>query len=117
MFVDRSANYVGCRQETREYVGRAAEMFDLFDAKGREIGYRCSIVAEHWVTDTANHNRRWLPQYLDRPIWKVAPHATRNGKDYGASLTEKICFSEAEAYAVAAKMIAAYRKKMAKQFA
>lgn len=110
------ANYVGCHQAAREYVGSVAEMFDLFDAKGREIGYRCSTVAEYWVTDAAG-GRRWLPQYLDRPIWKVRPYPTRDGKDYGAILAEKICFSEDEAAAVAAKMIAAYRKKMAKKFA
>lgn len=115
---DRFSEYVDCRQESREYVGRTAEMFGLFDAKGREIGYRCSIVAEYWVTVAAGTGVwRRLPQYLDRPTWKVAPHATRNGEDYGAYLKEKICFSKDEAEAVAAKMTAAYRKKMARQFA
>ena len=110
------ADYVVCRQAAREHVGHTAEMFDLFDAKGREIGYRCSTRLEYGVTDAAG-GWRLPPAHLDRPLWKVRPYPTRNGSDYGASLAEKVCFSEDEAAAVAAKMIAAYRKKMAKQFA
>jgi hypothetical protein len=112
----RFSDYVRCYRSACEHVGSVAERFGMFDAKGREIGYRCSTVTEHWVADDAGGSL-WQPKYLDRPIWKVRPYPTRNGANYGAILKEKVCFSEDEAKAVAAKMIAAYRKKMAKQFA
>lgn len=112
----QTSTYTKCRREAREFVARAAEMFDIYDAKGRAIGYRCSIVAEMWVTDP-DAMTGWKAEYLDRPIWVVSPHATRDGRDYGAILADKICLSEEDARATAAKMIAAYRKRMTKQFA
>lgn len=112
---DRFDNYVKGRVEDRAHVGRRAKLFDLYDNKARIIGYQCHIYVEVWIADEASHalcNR----EYIDRPIWKVHPHATRDGKSYGASLDAKIVFSEAEAFAVADKMIEAYHRKMAKQF-
>lgn len=119
---DRS-EYVGCRKERSEYVGSIAEMFGIYDNKGREIGYRCAIVEERWVTTPITPdvgtvvNTLWLPKYLDRPIFKVRPIPTRNGKDYADSMHPKVVFSKDDAEALAAKMIAAYRQKMAKKFA
>lgn len=119
---DRFAEYVGCRKERGEYVGSIAEMFGIYDNKGREIGYRCALVEEYWVTTPITTAgtivaSRWLPKYLDRPIFKVRPIPTRDGKDYADSMHAKVAFSKDEAEALAAAMIAAYRKKMAKKFA
>jgi hypothetical protein len=120
---DRFAEYVNCRKESGEYVGSVAEMFGIYDNKGREIGYRCAIVEECWVTTPTARDvgtvvdARWLPKYLDRPIFKVRPIPTRDGKDYADSMHPKIVFSKDDAEALAAKMIAAYRNKMAKKFA
>ena len=117
------SEYVACRRERRDHVGVTAEMFGFVDAKGREIGYRCAIVEEFWVvvpltaSSTTVVDTRWLPEYLDRQIWKVLPQPTRDGKDYGASINAKVVSSKADADMIAAKMIASYRKKMAKQFA
>jgi hypothetical protein len=108
-------NYIRCRREERELVSRKSESFGFNDAKAREIGYRVLIDRELWVADGAS-NSRWEPGYIGRPIWRVMPHAMRDGMAYGAILNAKICLTEEDALEKADAMIAAYRKKMAKQF-
>lgn len=109
-------DYILCRRVEREQVARKQEAFGLFDAKGREIGYRVVIDRELWVADGAASSR-WKQGYIGRPIWRVMPHALRDGASYGAILNASIFLTEEDALEKADAMIAAYRKKMAKQFA
>lgn len=111
-----TTDYIRCRRDEREQVARKQVSFDLRDAKGRIIGYRVLIDRELWVADGA-FNSSWNPSYIGRPIWRVMPHALRDGASYGASLSGGIFLTEEDALEKADAMIEAYRKKMAKQFA
>lgn len=108
--------YIPMTRTSQDIIDRIAVTFDVRDTRGRAVGYRCIIVREEWVADDAA-TQRWNPDFAGRPIWRVRPHALRNGESYGASLNAKICLSEEDAGVVAGRMIAAYRKKTAKQFA
>jgi hypothetical protein len=108
--------YIRCRRDEREQVARKQVSFDLRDAKGRIIGYRVSIDRELWVADDASFTS-WSPKYVGRPTWRVMPHATRDGADYGPTLAGDIALTEDGALKAADAMIEAYRKKMAKKFA
>lgn len=111
-----TSTYIRMSRTSNVRVDTLVETFDIRDARGRAVGYRCTITCELWEADETSYSS-WNPAYAGRPIWRVHPHALRDGENYGASLERKVCFSEEEARAVASKMIAAYRKKMTKQFA
>jgi hypothetical protein len=109
-------NYIPCSREDREQINRHSVSFGFNDERGREIGYTFAIDREFWVADEKS-NSRWSPAYIGREIYRLQPHAMRDGVKYGAILNASIHFSLAEADAKAEDMIEAYRKKMAKKFA
>ncbi|MEY4863776.1 MAG: hypothetical protein RLZ51_1871 [Pseudomonadota bacterium] len=110
------SDYIRCRRDERELVANKQVAFGFNDAKGREIGYSVLIDRELWVADGASYSL-WKPGFVGRPIWVVMPSAMRDGTSYGATPNAKVCLTEEEALEKADAMIAAYRKKMAKQFA
>lgn len=112
----RHPDYIRCRRDEREQAHRSAVSFDVSDAKGRVIGYRTMIDREVWVADEAS-NTSWDKKWVGCEIFRLQPQATRSGVDYGASLNASVHYTLEDAKAKADAMIAAYRKKMTKQFA
>ena len=89
----------------REQVRRHAASFDLFDAKGREIGHSYAIDREYHVV-SAEGRIIGKPEYLDVMLedsFIVYPQGLRDGVRFGATPVAAHkrfkSLAEAEAYA------------------
>lgn len=117
----RGERFARVRIAEREQVARRAEAFDIFDAKGREIGHRYAIDREVWVVDGTAYTLCPIGDLEDRleETFTVHPHALRDGKSFGAlpvaSYKRFRTLAEAEAYGEA--VIARARKSAAKKAA
>ncbi len=89
--------------------------FDAIDTKGRRFGARVRIEVLEYVPaeDGANWGYRIAPDMLGIRFHAL-PHATRDGVDYGAWQSGKLCRTEADAHAYAAKYLADAEKRALK---
>lgn len=110
---------IGLRKEVR-HRARNEDWFGLYDADGREIGYRCDIFEERWVIDPERATlvivEEALPLYTSSPTWVVQGRATRDDTKYGGLPYPRRVASIREALWLSDRMIEAYRKKVAKKF-
>lgn len=106
-FVCRSSGavYALLARTDREQVCRHSTSFDLFDAKGREIGHSYAIDREYHVV-SAEGRIIGKPAYLDLMLEEsfiVYPQGLRDGVKFGALPTASYkrfkTLAEAEAYA------------------
>lgn len=120
-FVSHSGEHFARIDRTEhEQVAHRAEAFGVFDAKGRELGYRYTIDREVWVVDAksdAFYEIERIKKLQGRlgETFRVMPHALRDGRSFGAlpvaSYKRFRTLAEAVAYGDAAIARAAKKAK------
>ncbi len=89
--------------------------FGLADAKGRQIGFRCTITPVVSMLDEDHPRCGWLLDFTDTEFFSLNTTTTRDGMQFGASTADFMAVTLAEVEVEATRRTNVARKRYLKK--
>ena len=93
------------------------EDFGLTDSKGRQIGFRCTIIQVESVIDAQRPRCGWALGWTDTKFWSLTTSVTRDGHCFGASTPPFHALTMKEVKVEATRRTIVARKRYLKKYA